>query len=160
MHVYINYVKTMFIKIQRKYNPPAIIVVNAGASSQVENVTVRIRPRLLSLKLFSLLPLQLLLQLLLLRLYNCVNYLCMLITEWQQNKPQRIVPLHAVIVFIKNVISVFLSVGFNQEAALYEELHPHEPICVFHLESDFSLHQRQRAVCRSRQWALLHTHCE
>lgn len=36
MHVYIK--KTMCIKIQRKYNPPGFIVVNAGASSQMENV--------------------------------------------------------------------------------------------------------------------------
>lgn len=47
-----------------------------------------------------------------------------------------------------------------QEAALHQELHPHEPFCVVHLESYFSLHQGRRAVRPGGQRALLHSHCE
>lgn len=47
-----------------------------------------------------------------------------------------------------------------QKAALHQELHPHEPFCVVHLESYISLHQRRRVVRPGGQRALLHTHCE
>lgn len=48
----------------------------------------------------------------------------------------------------------------SQEAALHQELHPHEPFRVVHPESNFCLHQRQCALRRGRQWPLLHTYCK
>lgn len=47
-----------------------------------------------------------------------------------------------------------------QEAALYSQLHPHEPLRVVHLEGDLGVHQRQRAVRAGRQRALLYTYGE
>lgn len=42
-----------------------------------------------------------------------------------------------------------------QEAALHAQLHPHEPVCVVHLEGNLGVHQRQRAVRAGGQRALL-----
>lgn len=47
-----------------------------------------------------------------------------------------------------------------QEAALHEELHPHEPVCVLHLEGYLGVHQRRCTVRQGGQRALLHPYCE